>query len=455
MVGGYVCVVEPAFSNALGLRSELSCWRLAAGGVGAWDADLDLTFHVSGRNSFPIVSDGTAYAVAVQPDGKIVLAGTTVAGGSRTDHDFAFARLLPDGELDVTFNLDGKANFDPSGTWTEDYIYDIAIQPDGKIVAVGGTVTGASLIMQVVRLTADGGVDGWRQVPFPENAWAHGVALQPDGKIVVSGKTYYPNTGADFAVARLNSDLTMDTTFSSNGMADWDFGDGGYDCAYDVAIRGDGKIVLAGTAYRFGQSVFGIMVFSTTGGPQYLGLATFPAAAYGEGLALQADGKAVVCGKCDTNGGDFAVARFSTNATLDTTFDFDGMATFSHSDVAEEFARDVVIQHDGRIVVVGHLVEDGFEKLALSRWNADGAIDHTFNISPLYSYTYVGFRADQDARGRGIALQPDGKLVVGGWTGFAFGGPFAAVARFKGDEDLIFADDFESRDTAWWGDWGP
>ena len=423
-------------------------------GFGA-DADLDPSFDDDGRLAVSIAgTTGTsgANAIAVQPDGKIVLGGTVSAGTA--GYDFAFARVEPAGDLDPTFHFDGKANFDPFGTGLDDYIYDIAVQPDGKIVGVGGTVSGSNHLMMVVRLNANGGVDGYRQVPFSGDSWAYGVALQPDGKIVVSGLTTYANSGADFAVARLNTDLTMDTTFNSDGMTDWDFGEEGYDCAFDVAVRSDGKIVLAGTAFHGGQSVFGVMVYSATGAPQGLGWSNFAEEAFGEGLALQPDGKAVVTGGCNSNSGDFAVVRFNTNATLDTTFNGDGMATFSFSAVNEEFGNDVAIQHDGKIVVAGHLFESGVERFAVVRWNGDGSLDYSLNPSPPAAYTYTSHYVGHNSQGNGIFIQPDGKLVVGGWTNAPIG-DLMEVARFRGDEDLIFYGGFESGSTDWWGDWGP
>jgi uncharacterized delta-60 repeat protein len=149
-----------------------------------------------------------------------------------------------------------------------------------------------------------------------------------------------------------------------------------------------------------------------------------------------------------------AVVRFNTNATRDTTFSGDGMATFSFSAVDEEFGKDVAIQHDGKIVVAGYLNESGVEKFALVRWNDDGSLDSSFNPSPPAAYTSTSHYVGYDSQGKGIFVQPDGKLVVGGWTAAPVG-DLMEVARFKGDEDLIFTDGFESESTAWWGDWGP
>jgi len=436
-----------SLASALRHAATIASLLLFAGAAGAWDADLDPTFSFNGKaHAGFYLGQGdseSAVAVAAQTDGKVVMAGSRFNG---TDQDFAVIRLGMDGFPDYSFGLQATAYFDFDSS--TDTARDMVIQPDGKIVVVGTARVGGVNRMGVVRFHPDGSLDGSMTVPFSGSTWGFGVALQPDGKIVVCGRTHYVNSLYDFAVARLNSNLTMDTTFGSGGMADWDFGDEGNDSASDIAVRSDGKIVIAGTAIWDGTSVFGLMVFSATGGPQGLGVAEFTEAAYGYGLDLQKDGKAVVSGKCDTYGGDFAVARFNTNGTLDSTFGTGGMATFSHDNPYEESAMDVVVQHNGKIVTAGYLEEGGQQYLALVRWHADGTLDWGFNDSPPV-YTYVDFFVGYDARGYAIFQQPDGKILAAGYTGVA-SDQLLAVARFMGDEDLVFVDDFESGTPDWW-----
>ena len=425
----------------------LASLLLFVGIAGAWDADLDPTYHYGGTSwagFYGGADSESATAVAVQPDGKVVMAGSRDNG---TDLDFAVIRLGLDGFPDSAFGFQATAYFDFDSS--TDTARDMVIQPDGKIVVVGTARVGGVNRMGVVRFNHDGSFDNSTTVPFSDSARAVGVALQPDGKIVVCGRTYYASSGWDFAVARLNPNLTMDTTFSSDGMVDWDFGYQGTDSASEVAVRSDGKIVVAGTGYRNGGNVFGLMVFSATGAPQHLGFATFSADAYGYGLALQPDGKAVVSGRCETYGGDFAVARFNTNATLDTSFGTGGMATFSHDNPYQESAMDVLVQHNGKIVVTGYLEEGGQQYLALVRWKADGSLDWTFDGGSPSFYTYVDFFTGYDSKGYAICQQPDGKILAAGYTGSA-SEQLLAVARFMGDEDLIFEDDFESGTRDWW-----
>jgi len=193
----------------------------------------------------------------------------------------------------------------------------------------------------------------------------------------------------------------------------------------------------------------GIMVYNSNGGPLHLGVASFDDDAYGYGLALQDDGKALVSGRCDTWGGDFAVARFDTSCLLDSSFSDDGKTTFSHSAVAMESAQDVIVQHDGKIVVAGFVTDGGIKKTALLRYLPNGNWDSSFNASPLIAYTFTDCVAGYDSQAEAACLQPDGKIVTAGMTGYS-SGTAMTIARFVGDEDLIFADGFECGSDATW-----
>jgi len=445
-------ILNPWLVSLRWSTAALASLLVLVGTAGAWDGDLDTTFSADGKAHCALSGFGngadSAVAVEKQADGTILMAGSHHNG---SDYDFGVVRMLASGFLDTSFGQAGRAHFDFDSA--NDTARDMVIQADGKIVVVGTARVGGIRVLGVVRFHADGSLDDSAIVPFSGTTYGNGVALQPDGKITVCGRTYYVSSGYDFAVARLNSNLTMDTSFGTDGMVDWDFGDQGTDSAAKVAVRDDGKIVVAGTAHDNGQDVFGLMVFSATGGPQGLGMARFTADASGFGLDLQKDGKAVVSGICETNGGDFAVARFNTNSLLDTTFGTGGMATFSHSAVSEESAMDVVVQHNGKVLTTGYLEEGGIRYLAMVRWNSDGTLDWTFNES-LFVYTYTDFYTGYDSRGQAIFQQPDGRILAAGLTGYD-SGQLVAVARFMGDEDLIFVGDFESSTLNWWSSTSP
>jgi uncharacterized delta-60 repeat protein len=202
---------------------------------------LDATFGTEGKvfTDFGLAND-IANAVALQPDGKLV-------GGGWAGNDFSLARYNPDGSLDPSFGDGGtvRTNFANGAAESVDDIDGIALQPDGKIVAVGGSNGDFAL----ARYNPDGSLDssfgtgGLVVTDFGTgNARARGVALQADGKIVVAG-----TTGGTFAMACYLPDGTLDPDFNGSGWVITDFGHAN-DIANAVALQADGEIVLGGWA---------------------------------------------------------------------------------------------------------------------------------------------------------------------------------------------------------------
>ncbi|KQX50045.1 MULTISPECIES: DUF11 domain-containing protein [unclassified Streptomyces] len=307
----------------------------------------------------------SANAVAVQPsDGKIVVAGTTEVlaeeGGGCCF--FSVARYNPDGSPDAAFGDGGLVRVEEFGGSADGA--DVAVQPDGRIVAVGKGGGGG---FALVRLTADGsldpslGGDGAVVAGFtpgsPQDAGgiARGAALQPDGKIVSVG--YVGNTAFDIGVARYNPDGTLDTTFGGDGMVTADFG--GTEFGNAVAVQPDGRIVAAGS----GGAGFAALRYNADGTPD----AGFGSGgrtsvnAPGDGgtayaLALQQNGKIVLAGRADdpnsSEANDFGLARLNPNGTVDTGFGGDGFVVTGFGDFDE--ARGVLVQPDGKVVAAGY-----------------------------------------------------------------------------------------------------
>lgn len=307
----------------------------------------------------------TANAVAIQPsDGKVVVAGTTevVAEEGGGCCFFSVARYNTDGSLDTAFGNGGLVRVDEFGGSADGA--DVAVQPDGKIIAAGKGGGGG---FALVRLNANGGLDpslggdGAVVAGFtpgsPQDAGgiAHGMALQPDGKIVSVG--YVGNTAFDIGVARYLSNGSLDTTFSGDGMVTADFG--GTEFGNAVAVQPDGKIVAAGA----GGAGVALLRYNADGSPDS-GFGTggrtsvnFP----GDGgtanaMALQQNGKIVVAGRADdpnsSEANDFGLARFNPNGTVDTGFGGDGFVVTGFLDFDE--ARGVLVQPDGKIVAAGY-----------------------------------------------------------------------------------------------------
>jgi uncharacterized delta-60 repeat protein len=198
----------------------------------------------------------------VQSDDKIVAAGYTRSTNDSNTDNFALARYNPDGSLDQSFGNGGKQITDFFGN--QDVVNSVAVQSNGKIVAAGyarHSADSSTSDFALARYNQDGSLDqsfgsGGRQTTdfFGHSDQAYDVAIQPDGRILLAGFTYRgvdPST-SDFAVARYNLDGSLDQSFGSGGKQTTDFF-GNLDGADSVAIQPDGKIVAAGFAQHTGD----------------------------------------------------------------------------------------------------------------------------------------------------------------------------------------------------------
>ena len=275
------------------------------------------------------------------------------------------------------------------------------------------------------------------------------VAIQSDGKIVMVGTTYVAAAGFyNFALARYDSDGLLDATFSADGIQTTDFGV--QDHATAVAIQADGKIVVVGSCTGSGTSDFALARYHADGSldPSFSGdgkqTTDFAGAAdSAHGVAVQADGTIVVAGY---TGGDFGVARYNADGSLDTSFPVDkfpadGKQTtdFGGFDAALAMA----IQADGRIMVAGYTdaaptcdwCEDPPPDFALARYNADGSLDTSFSGDGKQTTDFGG-----DDYAAAVALQADGKIVVVG-SSYSYQAASAcfALARYNSDGSLDYA----------------
>jgi uncharacterized delta-60 repeat protein len=182
--------------------------------------DLDISFGNAGRvvTDFMNGSTDTGHAIAIEPDGQIVVVGATTAGGGGAN--FALARYDPDGSPDTDFSFDGRVATDFAGQ--DDEAFGVVLQPDdGKIIVVGRTSIGGGTTFALARYLPNGDLDldfGTEGNGKVVTEWtgldeALGVVLQPDGKIVVAGKA-----GFDMALTRYLSDGTLDLSFSDGGL---------------------------------------------------------------------------------------------------------------------------------------------------------------------------------------------------------------------------------------------
>lgn len=282
---------------------------------------------------------------------------------------------------------------------------------------------------------------------------AEGVAIQADGKIIMVGNVAIVG-GTSFAIARLNTDGSLDTTFNSTGVqpgtnATSINGISTSNLGKAVAIQTDGKIIVAGsTNTGLGGLNFALARFNVDGsldtsfnslGVQPGTVAT-PITGQGadssaQAVAIQDDGKIVAVGIVDTR---FAVARFNIDGTLDTTFNPSGSPAGTLSSTIDGQASSqgeaVVIQKDGKIVAAG-IVTDAFSKIAVARFNSDGSLDTSFNAAGLQPGT-VSTTVDNETianEGYGVALTQGGQIVVAGSVAYDAGPNLFAVVQFNTD----------------------
>jgi len=383
----------------------------AADGITAssdYQGPLDPTFDGDGIVTTTIGSYDTGRAVAIQEDGKIVVAGYT---GAIPNVDFALARYTITGTLDTSFNTDGKLT---TNFGDRDYGFDVVIQNDGKIIAAG---SGGGIVdsnFALARYTITGTLDttfsddGKVLTSVGASTQGRGVGLQEDGKIVVVG--YVGTTSHDFALARYTITGTLDTSFNTDGMLTTDLG--GDEYGYAVAFQADGKIVAAG--YSGGD--FGLARYTITGtldatfGTNGIVTTDLGDTEYGYDLTIQEDGKILVAGE---SGPNFALARYTITGTLDTTFNTDGIVTTDFG--GDDSGHSLAIQKNGKIVVAGYKYDDD-ALFALARYNNDGSLDTSFGSAGRVTTDIKG----NDGRGYGMALQPDGKVVVVGYSEWNF-----------------------------------
>jgi uncharacterized delta-60 repeat protein len=425
---------------AIGLFLVLPALTFAAPG------DLDLSFGSGGKVITPIGSSHDfANSVAIQSDGKIVAAGNSDNGANS---DFAVVRYNTNGSLDTSFNGTGKVTT-PIGS-SDDFARSVAIQADGKIVAAGFSDNGANYDFAVVRYNADGSLDtsfgGTGKVVTQVGGscdFAYSVAIQADGKIVAAGNSdngvgNCSSAGTNFAVVRYNTNGTLDTTFNGTGKVVTPIGNnsGASSGASSVAIQADGRIVAAGYSSSFVTDPdFAVVRYNTNGSLDTsfngTGKVLTPVGSsydYAASVAIQADGKIVAAGSscngvgnCNA-GTSFAVVRYNPNGSLDTTFNGTGKVVTPIGSNSGDSAASVAIQADGKIVAAGDSRGADYN-FAVVRYNTNGTLDTSFNGTGKV-VTAVGSRGDRAAS---VAIQPDGKIVAAGRSSNGSDHDFALV----------------------------
>lgn len=345
------------------------------------------------------------------------------------------------GELDSTFDGDGKVILDAG---SRDEARDVAIQPDGKTVVAGtnGDHVLVARLNEDGSLDSTFGTNGV-VVSELEEGWdseANAVVLQPDGKVVVAGSIGGGGFRTDVALARYNADGSHDTGFGSGGVVRTDVAQDGFDTANDIVVDGLGRIIVAGEE-RYGSHPDSgwnfILARYTSGGDLDLSFGTsgvvrtrfaedkfFVSAAHA--LLLQPDGKLVAAGDAYVGaetGDDFGLARYHPSGALDSSFGGDGRVTTHVATKASEGAIDLALQPDGKLVAVGETSDVGNAHLGIVRYHAYGSVDTSFGSGGVVKLS--------DREAQAVGLQLGGKIVVARGAGGDF-----QVIRLNGNGGL-------------------
>ena len=418
------------------------------------DGTLDESFDFDGKVTTDIGANSTDFmtAVVVQSDGKIVVAGHSVAAGGPSD--LVLVRYNVNGSLDITFDGDGKVVTDIGNNSTDSAGYSVVIQPDNKIVFAGSSVAGGLSDIVVVRYNTNGSLDttfdgdGKAITDVGNNSTdlAHSVVIQSDYKIIVTG---YSNAGVTggFMLVRYNTNGTLDVSFDTDGKVVND--DGGYGLTRSVVVDSVGKIIVAGWFWDGTSSNFAVWRYNATGSLDTTfgsaGKVTTDMGANSEespaySVVLQSDGKIVFGGHSGGNGSwNFAVVRYNVDGTLDTSFDSDGKVTTDIGVSTEDLIYSLDLQSDGKIVVAGYSYSGGQSDFALVRYNTNGSLDTTFDIDGKV-VTDIGAAIADNARS--VAVQSDGKIVVAGFSDIGASSDFVLVRyNVNGSLDTTFDSD--------------
>ncbi len=324
------------------------------------DGTTDSTFGTNGLVVTNLSTSDVGRELVVQSDGKIIVGGSSEINGNK---DFAVIRYNPDGTLDTNFDSDGIVITPVSGN--ADEVWGIALQADGKIIAVGDSDSQIA----VARYNSNGSLDtsfGTNGIATPAGGSGQAVKIQSDGKIVVAGRS-----GGQFAVIRLDSSGTLDNSFDSDGIATTFMGSGTFVSGWDLDIQADGKIVTSGASFN---------------GSNY----------------------------------DISVIRYNSNGSLDNSFDSDGIFTFDSGNGNDEGSA-IIIQPNSKIVVGGYSNTGSGEAFTVIRLNSDGTYDTSFSGDGIVV-------TEEGQRGLGLTTQDDNKILMTGYSSGDY-----VTARYEGD----------------------
>lgn len=331
--------------------------------------------------------------------------------------DFALVRYTKTGELDTSFGGGGKVitDFDGSG-----HVCGVAVQNDGKLLVAGGN--GYFLLVRYTETGAldtsfgDGGKVNIRAGGLGRGA---SMVVQPDGKIIVAGSADEGNLH-NFALIRVTSSGQLDSSFGHEGLVTTAFG--AYAESRGMALQADGKILVTGYAGTYPQYDIALVRYTDTGaldanfGSGGKVLTDFGGLDVGNGVTVQSDGKIVVVGYTGMIGSsDWALARYTESGELDPSFGDEGKVISDFD--GDDTASGVVLQRDGKILVAGSTgLSGGAELVTVARYTGTGALDSSFGFAGEVPVIFSNGMGGANS----VCLQEDGRILVAGANGADF-----------------------------------
>ncbi|MCL0055718.1 fibronectin type III domain-containing protein [Dehalococcoidia bacterium] len=375
-------------------------------------------FGSSGKVITDISANGdTLSSSAVDADGRLIFVGETHNG---SNYDFVVARYTAYGVLDTSFG-EGGITTTAFGNG-DDKATDVILDSSGRIVVSGYSYNGSDYDFAVARYDTDGNLDttfstdGKKTIDFYSNTdVAEAIALDGYGNIIVAGYAY-AGDDVNAAAARIDSNGTLDTSFSDDGKNSIGFGNA-IDIAWDVTVDSTNRVILAGETNANGSdedaALFRLTAsgaldtsFSLDGGT-HIDHGTDANRAYS--VSLDSQDKLIIAGSAN-NGADldFSLFRINSDGTVDSTF----TATLTDFSLGSDIAKDSYIDGNGKIMLSGFSVDDGTSDFALARFNSDGTLDASFGNS---GRTTVDFGSSDD-RSYSVLGLSNGNILAAGNT---------------------------------------
>lgn len=396
---------------------------------------LDPSFGIGGRVTLDLLNQADfAKDIAIQADGKILVAGR---GNFNFNNQLILLRFNLDGTLDNSFSGDGIANVQ-FGNNSLSYAEELVIQPDGKIVVAGSTLTGSYYQLAIARFNTDGSLDnsfsgdGLFATNNNSNIFCDAVTLDESGNIIAAGASGTFANDNHITVVRVQSNGTLDTGFGNNGMQIANIGS--QSSALSVIVQSDGKIVAAGRADDGVYNDIAIARFLPNGtlDPSFDGdgRRSFSLDAYDDYstcLLQLPNGKLLLGGVSNT---EFALVQLNANGSNNTAFSGDGIVRSDMNDSFDEI-HDIALDPDGNIIAVGHSGYNIYD-ISVLRYLPNGNLDNLFSLDGKTTIDYTG----SYDYGYALAIQQDGKIVIAGSTDNN-GNQDIALARLQGVCQLV------------------